>query len=419
MAIHVVQYGDSLWKIANQYRVSIQLIAEVNGLPSANQLVPGLALYIPEVFQYRYYRIMPGDTLWQLAVRFRANLNAILQANPGLDPTQLFIGQRIVIPTKIRPQIQTLGFIEPYSVSDFVPRLRNLAHLLTYLAVASYSFSEEGYAYVLLEDTEIVAESNRLGVVPLLLIRNTTIEGFSAELAGTVLANPIYRRNLIVSLLNFIRIKGYAGVSLDLEFIPPQRRSDFITFLTELKTALGNLILHVNVHAKTEDLPTNPIVGAYDYRAIGNAADIVAVMTIDYGYPTGPPDPVAPLWWMEEVTRYAVGLINPKKLQVAFPLYGYDKRVPDNQTSALSVNAAQNLAISTGSVIHFDEEALSPWFRYWRGTDEHIVWFEDIRSYREKYILVDSYNLLGVTYWQLSLPAPQNWAYLGDHFLIV
>ena len=92
---------------------------------------------------------------------------------------------------------------------------------------------------------------------------------------------------------------------------------EFTLFLRDLKAELGNLLLHVSIHAKSEDLPTNRIVGAYDYRAIGNAADLVAVMTIDYGYPTGPPDPIAPIWWMEEVLRYATTLINPRKLQIS------------------------------------------------------------------------------------------------------
>ncbi|USK83387.1 hypothetical protein [Peribacillus asahii] len=50
--------------------------------------------------------------------------------------------------------------------------------------------------------------------------------------------------------------------------------------------------------------------------------------------------------------------------------------------------------------------------------EKHIVWFEDIRSYQEKYNVVDQYQLLGVTYWQLNLPAPQNWVYLNNHFIV-
>ncbi|QGH35427.1 LysM peptidoglycan-binding domain-containing protein [Gracilibacillus salitolerans] len=420
MTVHVVQSGESLWQIANQYQLPISAIVEVNGLPSANTIIPGLALYIPDQanVQLRPYMIKAGDTLWQLSNRFNTTIEAILHVNTVADPNQLYIGQRLLIPTPLKPQIETLGFIVPYSPQTFLPILRNLSDSLTYVAIVSYSFTAEGYAYLLLDDKEVVRESNRLGVTPLLMIRNFTSEDFDAELAGNVLANPVYRRNLIESLLQFVNEKEYGGVSLDIEFIPPARRDDFNTFLNALKTALGTRILHVNVHAKTEDLPTNPIVGAYDYQAIGAIADVVAVMTIDYGYPGGPPDPVAPLWWMYQVVRYATSLIDSRKVQIAFPLYGYDWRVTDNTTAAVSVNGAQNQAISANTVIEFDQIAASPWYRYWEEMEKHIVWFEDVRSYREKYTLVDQYQLLGVTYWQLNLPAPQNWVYLNNHFIV-
>ena len=48
--------------------------------------------------------------------------------------------------------------------------------------------------------------------------------------------------------------------------IPPARRLDYVTFLTELKSELNGLVLHVNVHAKTEDSFMNRIVGGHDYR---------------------------------------------------------------------------------------------------------------------------------------------------------
>lgn len=420
MTVHVVQKGESLRQIANQYQVPVFTIVEVNGLPSSNAIIPGLALYIPDgaTVQIRPYMVKAGDTFWQLANRFNTTPEAILQANPKIDSSQLYIGQRLLIPTSLKPQIETLGFIIPYSPQSALPILRTLSDSLTYVAVVSYSFTTQGYAYVLLDDTEVVQESNKLGVTPLLMIRNFTSEGFDAELAGNVFANPVYRKNLIDSLLRFVNEKEYGGVSLDIEFIPPERRGEFNTFLNELKAALGSSILHVNVHAKAEDLPTNRIVGAYDYQSIGAIADVVAVMTIDYGYPGGPPNPVAPLWWMYQIVRYATSLIDSRKVQIAFPLYGYEWRVSDNTTTALSVNGAQNQAISANAVIEFNQVAASPWYQHWKGMKENIVWFEDIRSYQEKYNLVDQYQLLGVTYWQLSLPAPQNWTYLNNHFIV-
>ncbi|MEH7379993.1 LysM peptidoglycan-binding domain-containing protein [Bacillus sp. JJ1533] len=420
MTIHVVQKGESLWRIANRYQVPVSAIVKVNGLPSTNAIIPGLALYIPDegIVKIRPYVVKAGNTLWQLANRFNTTIEAILQANPRINPNQLYIGQRLQIPTPLKPKIDTLGFIIPYTPQSTLPILRTLSNSLTYVAVVSYSFTTQGYVYLLLDDTEVVRESNRLGVTPLLMIRNFTTEGFEAELAGNVFANPVYRRNLINSLLRFVNEKEYGGVSLDIQFIPPARRREFNILLNELKAALGQRILHVNVHAKTEDLPTNRIVGAYDYQAIGEIADVVAVMTIDYGYPGGPPDPVAPLWWMYQVVSYATSLIDSRKVQIAFPLYGYDWRVSDNTTKALSVNGAQNLAITSNTVIEFDQVAASPWYRYWKGMEEHIVWFEDIRSFQEKYNLVDQYQLLGVTYWHLNLSAPQNWVYLNNHFIV-
>ncbi|WP_226676706.1 LysM peptidoglycan-binding domain-containing protein [Mesobacillus jeotgali] len=413
MAVHVVRPGENLWAIARTYGVSIQSIVDVNGLPSASLIIPGLALYVPDQQPItRYYQIKAGDTLWRLALQFRTSVSNIVSANPGLDPNRLYIGQNINIPSPVKPRFSTLGFIVPGASQTFLTDFERMAPNLTFIAVAAFTFTAEGYAYVVGNDAPIVRKSKELNVIPLLLIQNTTASGFSKELAGNVLASSTYRRNLVASLVNLANQRGYGGISVDLEFIPPPQREDFNTFLRELKAAMGNLILHVNVHAKTEDIPTNPIIGAYDYKTIGEIADIVAVMTIDYGYPGGPPDPVSPLWWIALVVRYSLTLIPREKLQIGLPLYGHDKVVSTNQYRALSVLDAQNLAISTGAVIQFDTAARSPWFRYWKGTEEHIVWFEDIRSYIEKYRLIDLYQLNGATYWQLSFKAPQNWSYL-------
>jgi spore germination protein len=413
MAVHVVNAGDNLWSIARIYGVTIQSIVELNGLLGADKIVPGLALYIPDRQPIvRYYKIKAGDTLWKLSIQFRTSVSSILNANPGIDPNRLYSGQNINIPSPVPPRMSTLGFIVPSSPQTFLSGFESIAPNLTFLAVAAYSFTDEGYAFVGMDDTAIVKRSKELNVIPLLMIQNTKGDGFSKELAGNVLGNPVYRRNLVASLINLATQRGYGGISIDLEFIPPPQREDFNSFLLELKAAKGSLILHVNVHAKTEDIPTNPIIGAYDYKTIGEIADIVAVMTIDYGYPGGPPDPISPLWWVALVVRYSLTLIPSNKLQIAMPLYGHDKVVSTNEYKAMSVLQAQNLAIASGAVVQYDAAARSPWFRYWKGSEEHIVWFEDIRSYIEKYRLIDLYQLNGTTFWQLSLPAPQNWAYL-------
>lgn len=420
MTVHVVQTGEDLWAISNKYSVPIQSILNLNGLPAESVIVPGLALYLPDNLPHnRFYRINSGDQIGNLAFQFQTNAASILAANPGIRPEQLHIGQIINIPSPLKLQMAALGFILPSSESANIITVNSIAGQLSYLAIVAYSFTEEGFAYREIEDAALVASCKQLNIKPLLMIRNFTAAGFSAELAGRALENIAFRRNLVASILNLAKQRGYEGVSIDFEFIPPARRRDFISFLTELKRGLGDLFLHVNVHAKTEDIPTNRIIGAYDYAAIGQIADMVAVMTIDYGYPGGPPAPIAPITWMEQVIQYSITQIPPRKLQVAIALYGYDKAVRTNATIAMSVLAAQNQAISTGTPIQIDLSAKSPWYRYWRGVEERIVWFEDIRSLIEKYRLLDIYQLAGTTFWQITLPFPQNWAYIRDHIAVV
>lgn len=413
MTVHVVKSGENLWSISARYNLAENTIITTNGLASSASIVPGLALYIPDdALPIRTYTIRAGDNLWKLTQRFNTTIPAITAANPGVTLDTLQIGQIINIPSPNKLSMSTLGFIVPSNTEANLSTINSLAAQLTYIAIVNYSFTTEGFAYVQTDDTALINRCRQLNTVPLLMIRNFTSSGFSPELAGAVLENTAYRQNLVASIVNLARTRGFGGVSLDLEFIPPDRRNDFNLFLQSLKQQLGNLILNVNVHAKSADLPTNRIVGAYDYASIGKTADIMALMTIDYGYPGGPPEPVSPINFVEQVVAYALSLVSPQKLMIAMALYGYDKVVATNATRGISVLAAQNSAIILGAEIQYDNTAKSPWYKYWSGNDQHIVWFEDIRSYIEKYKIIDLNNLAGTTFWQISLPAPQNWAYL-------
>lgn len=419
MTIIIVKKGDSLWEIARKNKIEPSRLIEVNGLEST-ALVPGLALYIPdEKAVNRRYLIKSQDTLTRIGSRFGTSAAAIMEANPGIIANSLKVGTEILIPSPYKNQLITLGFAFPTSGGAVFETLEENGDKLSYLAIVAYSFTREGNAYVDGDDLPLIAKCEQTGVTPLLMIRNFQDGDFDADLAGDVLASTVYRANLINTMLNFVREKGYGGVSMDIEFIPPARRSDYVLFLKELKEGLKELILHVNVHAKTADNPDNRIVGGHDYRGIGEAADLVAVMTIDYGYPTGPPEPISPLWWMGEVLRYALTNIPEFKLQSAFPMYGYDWIVPSHETKALSAQNAQNLAIATGAEITFDTSAASPTYAYQRENSNHVVWFEDIRSISAKYEMIDVYELIGATYWQIGLEFPQNWAFIEKNILIL
>ncbi|WP_349238817.1 glycosyl hydrolase family 18 protein [Niallia sp. Man26] len=419
MTVHVVKSGENLWSISARYNVAENTIITTNGLTSSS-IVPGLALYITDnALPVRAYKTINGDNLWEIAQQFNTTTPAITAANEGVSLNPLQIGQIINIPSPTKLTISTLGFIVPSNTIANLATINSLAAQLTYIAIVNYSFTTEGYCFAQTDDSALINRCRQLNSIPLLMIRNFTSSGFSPELAGAVLENAVYRQNLVSSIVNLTNTRGFGGVSIDFEFIPPARRNDFNLFLQALKQQLGSLLLNVNVHAKSADLPANRIVGAYDYEAIARSADLMALMTIDYGYPGGPPEPVSPIAFVEQVVAYALTLVSSEKLMIAMALYGYDKVVATNATQGVSVLAAQNTAISLLTDIQYDNAAKSPWFEYWSGNNQHIVWFEDIRSYLEKYKIIDVNKLAGTTFWQISLPAPQNWAYLQREVTII
>jgi len=46
----------------------------------------------------RTYTVQPGDTLWAIAGRYGIPLESLIQANPWIDPEEIFPGQIITIP---------------------------------------------------------------------------------------------------------------------------------------------------------------------------------------------------------------------------------------------------------------------------------------------------------------------------------
>lgn len=93
---YIVQEGDSLWSIANQFNVSINTIIWANDLNGA-MIRPNQALVILPVSGIKHI-VKEGDTLSGIIERYNANLQETLVFNGLSNNENIFVGQVIIVP---------------------------------------------------------------------------------------------------------------------------------------------------------------------------------------------------------------------------------------------------------------------------------------------------------------------------------
>lgn len=148
---YTVKPGDSLWIIAKRYHVSTNEIANANGISRDATLRVGQKLIIPNSTnatittpqaEGAIYTIARGDTLSEIAMRFKVSVDAIKKANNMMN-NNIVAGKKIVIPGVTSEQIA--------STSPFVK------------SSPSFSVGQEGAYYVQNGDSLSVI-AHRFGV---------------------------------------------------------------------------------------------------------------------------------------------------------------------------------------------------------------------------------------------------------------
>ncbi|MEH7076459.1 LysM peptidoglycan-binding domain-containing protein [Neobacillus drentensis] len=99
MVIHIVRSGETLWQIAARYKVNMNGIIQSNGLENPNQLLIGQSLVIP--VPGTSHIIRSGDTLWSISQQYGVDINSIIQANQLTNPSLLYPGAKLIIPARV------------------------------------------------------------------------------------------------------------------------------------------------------------------------------------------------------------------------------------------------------------------------------------------------------------------------------
>ena len=425
MQIHVVQRGENLSGIASTYNSSVTAITNANELDAPDNLVVGQALVIPIVGQF--YFVQPGDSLYSIAANFGMSYQQLAQINNFPVQSSLPVGLRLYIPPQAKRPITSNAYIEPLggSVSETLENAaRKTAPYLTYLAHFSYNVNRDGSLTAPpMGNLKQIAENNNTALM--FVVTNLEEGAFSSELVHIILTVQAVQTTLLDNIVNTAAAMGYTDVHFDLEFVPPEDKEAYNNFLRTAKERFSQagLLLSTALAPKTSAAQTGTLYEALDYAVHGEIADMVVLMTYEWGYSAGPAMAVSPIDQVRRVVEYALTEMPADKILLGQNLYGYDWTLPfvpgGELARAISPQQAIALARENNAMIQYDTVAQAPFFMYTDAEgNQHEVWFEDARSIQAKFDLIKELNLLGIAYWKLGLAFPQNWLLLDDNFSI-
>lgn len=374
------------------------------------------------------YVVKQGDTVDRIADNTGASVEQIIYDNQLEYPYGLAIGQALLVNDNVRNAqraISVSGYAYPFINAEV---LEQTLPYLSELPIFSYGFTMEGelipppYG----DDEWMIREALRFGTLPVLTLTPFGPDGnFNNQLIHSVVNNDAYRDSLIQNLLAVMEEKGYQGVDIDFEYILAEDRDAFSAFVRQVAETMRSAGYHTSVALapKTSSDQAGLLYEGKDYRALGEAADHVLLMTYEWGYTYGPPMAVAPVNQVRRVVEYALTQIPREKIDLGIPNYGYDWPLPYERgvTAATTVSNVQavRIAVEHGAEILFDPVAQSPYFKYTESGIEHEVWFEDVRSMQEKFNLIKTYGLRGCGYWQIMQLFRANWLLLYSQFYIL
>jgi len=198
----------------------------------------------------------------------------------------------------------------------------------------------------------------------------------------------------------------FDGVQIDFEAVSPDDAQAFWDFLRELRSQLpADKMLSVALPARTA-----PKDDAYSYVKVAPLVDRVMIMAYDQHWSGSTPGPIASLPWCSDVLQFVQSVVANDKIVMGLPLYGrawQDKKV----SRALGFEGIQNIMTEKKPAASYKSD-LGPNFQYSENVNV-TVYYDDVRSLREKLLLYQSRNVKSVAFWRIGLSPSDLWDSVG------
>lgn len=166
ITIHIVQRGESLWRIARHYGITVEELATLNGLPPNSGIFAGQRLLVPDrtvsqdslpVIQptATFHVVARGETLFKIAQAYGLTVSDLALANGIRDPSLIYAGQRLLIPARADSGARAVPNSYPTPITDV--RLRSATFVEGQTASVVITTSEPATVTVQLLDATVTA----------------------------------------------------------------------------------------------------------------------------------------------------------------------------------------------------------------------------------------------------------------------
>lgn len=422
MDIYVVQEGDSIYSIAEDYGVSVNKLIQDNGLNNPLELVIGQTIVI--VNPKQKYIVQEGDTLNSIANTFNVSIMQILKNNPSLSDREYFYpGETIVISYYTNGSIATHGYTYSYIKKE---SLVKVLPSLTYLSIFNYTAIEGGKIIEYYEDAEIIQLAKDYGTVPLMMMTTLTTKGEqNIDTEFEILINEDILNSHINNILDIMKTKGFYGVNIVINYINAINQSTYLNFIKKLSNRLlqEGYLFFITFNLNMEGIYKESV----DYSAISRFVNGMIFLQLVWGTNLGPPSPVNNIDLAKTFIDHIVPTVPPDKIILGSTTISYDWQLPYipyvSSILSLTIDSAIKLAYNVGAEIQFDETSQTPFFLYNQITTgnptEHIVWSIDARTIDAQIKLIKEYGLNGIGIWNIMIYYFQMWTIINSQYEII
>lgn len=229
----------------------------------------------------------------------------------------------------------------------------------------------------------------------------------------------------------------FDGVTINFEGLRGEEaKAQFTSFLTELSALLraNSLTLYVTVHPSTID---GIYFDGYDYRAIGQLADRVILMTHDY-HPRSLEGFLGTAWQrhaaltpiaevhraLEAITHPYTGVEDKSKIAIAFSFQNIGWFVCENNRAVypnpvvVSKETVLMRMAQPDTFFGWCETYKNPYIIYTTENGERVfLWYQDSRSVYKKLQLARQFGVTGASVWRMGIiPTEPKWN-VWDNFV--